>query len=225
MSKKNLILCFSSLRPNQLPKGSLKDREANYELSLKWFLKSLPENWDVIYNDNTISNLNELENESLRNMLSNMNVILHNNNHGSTNKGAGEHDMCDKSFRSINPSEYNWVTYFTARHIIPNSWYFDKLVNELDEYECVMSNPVFDILTNYNHLVSAPNNYNDMLFSMKSNIFKDFVDSIDVNNLKVNKKNSEEHLFEFVNNNNNKTHILESLGILRNDSIVGWQLI
>lgn len=225
MNKKNLILCFSSLRPNNFPKDKLFDREANYNLSLKWLLKSLPDNWDIIYNDNSLSSLDELQNLELKQQLMDLNVMLHNNNHGEINKGAGEHDMCKKSFLSINKDDYKWVTYFTARHIIPNSWYFD-LLNKFDNYNCIMSNPDFDMLSNCKTLLSAPNNYNDMLFSMKSNVFKEFVDSINIETLKRYNKNSEKHLFEFVNNKyKDSTRHLEHLGILRNDLNIGWHLV
>ena len=225
MSKKNIILCFSSLRPSNYQVDKLDSRESNYKLALEWLLKALPENWDIIYNDNTLEDLDELKNGELRNRLIGMNTMLHKSNHGASNKGAGEHDMCKKSFLTINPEEYNWVTYFTARHIISNSLYFDRLEKECEEYDCIMSNPDFDFLSDYKHLISAPNMYNDMLFSMKSNVFKNFVESIDVEYLKSKNKNSENHLFEFVKNNNYKTLELESLGILRNDPTLGWHLV
>lgn len=227
MSDKNLIICFSSIRPSNYPSDKLKDRESNYNLSLKWLLKSLPSNWDIIYNDNTLLSLNEIENEELKQNLSKINLILHNDNIGNSNKGAGEHDMCKKSFITINPKNYKWVTYFTARHVIPNSWYFDNLENKYDNYDAVMSNPPFYYLS-YQYIESEKTLYNDMLFSMKSNVFEDFVSSIDVNNLMVNNKNSETHLFEFIHNNNINKVVLDSLGILRNDLLPqssGWHLV
>jgi hypothetical protein len=225
MSDKNLIICFSSIRPSNYPLDKLKDRESNYNLSLKWLLKSLPSNWDIIYNDNTISSLDDIENDELRESLSNLNVILHNNNIGSLNKGAGEHDMCKKSFSTINPKDYKWVTYFTARHIIPNSWYFDNLENKYDNYDAVMSNPSFHYLS-YQYAKSDKNLYNDMLFSMKSDVFQDFISSIDTNNLIIKHKNSETHLFEFVNDKKINKIELDSLGILRNDwQSFGWHLV
>ena len=225
MNKKNLILCFSSLRPINFPKDKLSEREANYNLSLKWLLKSLPNNWDIIYNDNSLSSLDELENPELKEQLKGLNIILHNNNHGEINKGAGEHDMCKKSFLSININDYNWVTYFTARHIIPISLYFDKLDSYFNTYNAVMSNPPFYYL-NYKESKSADLLYNDMLFSMKSETFKKFVDTIDVNNLKVRHKSSEKHLYEFINENEINKFELDELGILRNDhQSFGWHLV
>jgi hypothetical protein len=228
MRKKNLILCFSSLRPSQYSEDMLKTRELNYDLSLEWLLKSLPNNWDVIYNDNTLSSLNELKNESLKNRLSNdrVKVILHNTNEGSINKGAGEHDMCRRSFLRVNPDEYNWVTYFTARHIIPNSWYFDKLESEWSSYDSIMSNPEFYYLSNYKKTNISEGLYNDMLFSMKSDVFRSFIDSIDIQTLKNQHKNSENHLYEFVQSSSLNNLEIESLGILRNDhQSYGWHLV
>ena len=224
--KKNLILCFSSLRPVEFTSDQLVDREKNYDLALECLLKSIPNNWDIIYNDNTLNDLSELTNQSLKDRLkdSRIKVMLHKNNEGSINKGAGEHDMCRKSFSRINPEEYNWVVYFTARHLILNPWYFVNLEN-ISEYECVMSNPVFYFLNNYSKLESEKGQYNDMIFSMKSEIFSKFVDSIDVQNLKDKHKNSERHLYEFIQEKGLKTIELESLGILRRDKNLGWHLI
>jgi hypothetical protein len=64
-----------------------------------------------------------------------------------------------------------------------------------------------------------------MIFSMKSEIFSQFVDSIDVQGLKDKHKNSERHLYEFIKEKEFKTANLESLGILRRDKNLGWHLI
>jgi hypothetical protein len=228
MGKKNLILCFSSLRPSQYDEKFLEDREKNYLLSLDWLLRAIPENWDIVYNDNTINSISDLKNHDLINLLNSkrINLFLHGDNEGSVNKGAGEHDMCKKSFSTINPDEYNWVSYFTARHIIPNSWYFDKLETEWNEHESVMSNPGFYYLSNYKYAESANGLYNDMLFSMKSNIFTKFINSIDVDLLKRMGKNSETHLFEFISSSVEKNLVIDNLGILRNDhQSYGWHLV
>jgi hypothetical protein len=228
MHKKNLILCFSSLRPSQYSEEMLVKRESNYDLSLEWLLKSIPDNWDIVYNDNTLNDLNDLKNESLKNRLSDkrIKVVLHKSNEGSVNKGAGEHDMCRKSFLKINPKEYNWVSYFTARHIIPNSWYFDKLDTDWKSYDCLMSNPGFYYLSNYTQVKSTEGLYNDMLFSMKSDVFRKFIDHIDVQLLKIQHKNSENHLYEFVQSGNFSNLEIENLGILRNDhQSYGWHLV
>jgi hypothetical protein len=228
MRKKNLILCFSSLRPSQYSEDMLTNRELNYDLSLNWLLKSIPDNWDIIYNDNTLSSLDELKNESLKSRLSSdrIKVILHNTNEGSVNKGAGEHDMCRRSFLKVNPEEYNWVTYFTARHIIPNSWYFDKLDSEWSNYDSIMSNPEFYYLSNYEKSDISQGLYNDMLFSFKSDIFRHFIDNIDIQVLKNQHKNSENHLYEFVQSGNFTNLEIPNLGILRNDhQSHGWHLV
>jgi len=206
----------------------LNQREKNYDLALEWLLKSVPENWDIIYNDNTLNDLSDLKNESLKKRLQDerIKLIFHKSNEGSKNKGAGEHDMCRKSFIEINPEDYNWVSYFTARHIIPNSWYFDALEKEFNDYECVMSNPKFYYLNNFAIVPSSTGLYNDMLFSMKSNVFSEFIAHIDIELLKSEHKNSENHLYEFVKKNNLKNFELESLGILRNDhQSHGWHLV
>jgi len=228
MYKKNLILCFSSIRPSQYSEDMLTTRELNYDLSLEWLLKSLPDNWDVIYNDNTLGSIDELKNESLKNRLSSdrIKLVLHNNNEGDFNKGAGEHDMCKKSFLKLNSDGYNWVTYFTARHIIPNSWYFDKLESAWSTYDSVMSNPEFYYLNNYEKTAISKGLYNDMLFSMKFDTFRNFIDSINIQKLKDQHKNSENHLYEFIQSGKFNNLEIENLGILRNDhQSYGWHLV
>ena len=95
---KNIIFCFSSLHPSGFDKAQVEIREKNYDLALTWLLKSIPDDWDIIYNDNTLGHVDELTNISLKNNLNSnrIKILLHKNNLGSTNKGAGEHDMCKK---------------------------------------------------------------------------------------------------------------------------------
>lgn len=222
---KNLILCFSSIRPKHFNSEQLNIREKNYDLALEFLLKCLPDNWDVIYNDNTLSDISEIYNENLKSKLKKITVVLHKDNEGSTNKGAGEHDMCRKAFLNNIHDKYNWVVYFTARHIINTPWYFNMLDGEWKDFDSVMSNPTFHYL-NYDKLESANNNYNDMLFAMKFDLFKLFVDSINIDNLKTNGINSEKHLYDFVKSNKNiNNKEIDFLGLLRNDSLTGWHFV
>lgn len=206
----------------------LDQREKNYHLSLECLLRSIPNHWDIIYNDNTLSSLSEIQNENLKEKLSHerIKVILHNDNEGTINKGAGEHSMCKKSFETIEPEEYNWISYFTARHIIPNSWYFDNLDGDWKNYDSVMSNPPFFYLANYLRTDPSQGLYNDMLFSMRSKTFKKFIDYIDVDLLKSRHMNSENRLYDFISSGDYKNLEIESLGILRNDhQSYGWHLV
>lgn len=224
---KNAILCFGSFHPSNMNNFQHNIREKNYEIALTWLLNSLPENWDIFYNENTLYNLNELQSENLKQQLSSKRVMLmlHNNNIGNINKGAGEHDMCKKCFNEIDYMKYNWIVYFTARHIIPNSWYFDKLSNDWNSYDAVMSNPDFYYL-DYTRETSIINIYNDMLFSMKANTFFQFVSSIDVDRLRSLHKSSESDLYDFIQNNDINKIEVEHLGILRNDhQSRGWHLV
>ncbi len=222
---KNIIFCFSSIHPQGFSKTQIIDRENNYNLSIEWLLKIIPKNWDIVYNENTLESINDLANTSLKDKLSNVNIILHKNNEGQTNKGAGEHDMCRRCFNSIDYTQYNWIVYFTARHIIPNSWYFDNLEKDFQSFDAVMSNPKFFYL-NYMQTDFTKNLYNDMIFSMKSLTFKKFVDSINVDKLKHLHKSSENHLYDFINENNINKKEINYLGILRNDhQSHGWHLI
>jgi hypothetical protein len=226
MDKKNLIICFSSIKPEGFKKEQVQEREKNYDLALDFLIKSLPKNWDIIYNDNTLDSIDDIQNENLKSKLSSIKLVLHKNNEGNNNKGAGEHDMCKKCFLNHVENKYNWIVYFTARHIIPNSWYFNMLDSEWSNFDCVMSNPPFYYL-NFKKVDASKNLYNDMLFAMKHDLFDSFVDSIDIIKLKNFHMNSENHLFDFVNSNK-KINIkeIDSLGILRNDfRSFGWHLV
>lgn len=228
MAKKNLIMCFSSLRPSQFSYEELLLREKNYDLALEWLLKSIPDSWDIIYNDNTIKSMDDLLFQPLKEKLDNVHkLILHNDNHGEFNKGAGEHDMCKKCFLQLEAEEYEWVVYFTARHIIPNSNIFESLLNKFQEFDCVVSNPDFYYLNNFLRVQSASGLYNDMLFAMKSKSFTRFIDFVDVQLLKREHKGSEQHLYDFIKLNEDiNTVELPHLGILRYDhQSYGWHLV
>jgi hypothetical protein len=228
MVKKNLIMCFSSLRPLQFTYDELILREKNYDLALDWLFKSVPENWEIIYNDNTLVSIDDLVFQPLKEKLSRVNkLILHNDNHGEYNKGSGEHDMCKKCFSKLEAIDYEWVIYFTARHIIPNSGIFDSLISKYQEFDCVVSNPDFYYLSNFLKVQSASELYNDMLFAMKSTAFTRFIDFVDIELLKREHKGSEQHLFDFIKLNSDlKTIEIPQLGILRYDhQSYGWHLV
>ena len=88
-----------------------------------------------------------------------------------------------------------------------------------------MSNPEFFYL-NYIKTNATKGLYNDMIFSMKSNVFKKFVESIDIEKLQMLCKNSENHLYDFINENKINKKEIEHLGILRNDhQSFGWHII
>lgn len=222
---KNLILCFSSIKPTGPSTKHLPTREFNYDMALDFLLKNLPKNFELLYNENTLQSLDQISHPGLKSKLKGLHVLLHNNNEGSVNKGAGEHDMCKRAWDSIQDKQnYNWVVYFTARHIIPNPWYFEFLERH-DDFDAVMSNPDFHYL-NYRKSEAAPSMYNDMLFAMKAPVFDAFVKSIDVSGLQEQHKNSEQHLYEFINNGGYGVKEIPSLGILRNDhQSHGWHLV
>lgn len=243
--KKNLIVCFSSIRPenfgfNNLNLGQtfdLSDREKDYELALTWLLKVIPENWDIVYNDNTLNSLDEIQNKELKRLLKtgSLKVLLHNDNNASRftpNKkpfdiGIGYLTTCVNSFDCLNYEKYNWITSFTARHIITTPYYFDLVENKLQEYEIILSNPVhyyFD--KKFPNKQPIGNWYNDMLFSMKADVYKKYIQSIDIEKLRIPYTHSEKHLYNFVNAADYKVKKLEYLGILRNNySDFGWHLV
>ena len=158
---KSIIFCFSSLHPSGFNKSQLEIREKNYDIALVWLLKTIPNNWDIIYNDNTLEQIDDLMNLSLKNNLKSdrIKVLLHKGNNGADNKGAGEHDMCKKCFNNIDFKQYKWIVYFTARHIIPTPWYFESLEKEWSSFDAIMSNPSFFYL-DYTTSTPTKNLYN-----------------------------------------------------------------
>ena len=103
----NLVLVFSSFHVDSDPN---REREEEYAICYEQLLRILPKKFNALFCDNTISDLSDLKNERLKNVLKNKLKMFYNNNIGKTNKGLGELDMLVTARSKIMFSFYDSVS-------------------------------------------------------------------------------------------------------------------
>ena len=103
----NLVLVFSSFHVDSDPN---REREEEYAICYEQLLQVLPENFTVLFCDNTVSDISELKNERLKNVVKDKLKMFYNDNIGKTNKDLGELDMLVKARSKILFSFYDSVS-------------------------------------------------------------------------------------------------------------------
>ena len=117
---------------------------------------------------------------------------------------------------AIDTSPYENISYVTARRFYTCPYVFER--TELMSKPALLSNPDFvffdgRVLESYKH-----NCFNDMFFSMKTQIMKEYAE-YSVNRMQYNISNSigsEYNLYNFVSDNKLDYEWLDWLGIVRN---------
>ena len=210
---KNLILCFSSFHVNSDPNNQ---REVEYLKCYEQLLRVKPSNFDLLFVDNTTSNINSIANNNLKNIINGHKHILYDQNIGVHNKGLGELHMLSIAQQAIDFNHYENVIYLTGRRIITCPYVFEK-TEKLNKKALMSNPPIIRIMDGYINDVNHAC-YNDMFFAMKSNIMikyieyaKPFFDNV------INTFGSEEILYKFINENSISYEWIESLGFIRND--------
>jgi hypothetical protein len=212
--KTNLVLAFSSFHVDSDPNY---EREEEYALCYEQLLRVLPENFTVLFCDNTVSDVSELKNERLKNVLKSNLKMFYNNNVGTTNKGLGELDMLVTAMKKITFSSYETISYLTGRRIITCPYVFDKMTNL--KKDAIMSNPPIYSINTGNEYPSGEKLYNDMFFGMKSSLMIEYAKFVETLICKPTHLGSEQFLYKFVNEVGVDFEWIESLGFIRND----WQ--
>ena len=217
---KNLILCFSSIHVNS---DVSRNREIEYQICYEQLVRVVPDNYDIVYLDNTMDSPEDLSynvNE-LKHILNNNEHLFRNNNLGAGgNKGMGELEMLITASENYKFENYDKICYLTGRRIITCPYVFDK-TNDLKEEALISNPPIFQVINGHEH----PTNhelYNDMFFAMKSKTMMGYVEH-SRNNLQNNINNgigSEQNLFRFINENKISYEWLNQLGFIRND----WEM-
>ena len=103
---KNLILCFSSFHVNSDPNNQ---REVEYLKCYEQLLRVKPANFDLLFVDNTTSNINSIANNNLKNILNGHKHFLYDQNIGVHNKGLGELHMLSIAQQAIDFNHYENV--------------------------------------------------------------------------------------------------------------------
>lgn len=214
---KNLVTVFCSLRPEQLSEEVNQARELDYFICLSQLLRVVPDNFEIVFCDNTINDASEIQSDDLRNVfISQANLFL-GQNIGTVNKGMGELHMLKACSAAVDFSLYNTVSYCTGRKIFTCPYVFER-TNAMKK-DGLISNPDFTYLTGKFHETEKNGMFNDMFFSLKSELMQDYADwsySRIPDNIK-NHIGSEQNLYTFINERNIEYEWLEWLGVVRND--------
>tara|TARA_B100001996_G_scaffold195545_1_gene149750 strand:- start:99 stop:797 length:699 start_codon:yes stop_codon:yes gene_type:complete len=215
----NLALAFCSLRPSQYSEDVRDTRENEYLISLKQLKRVLPESFDLLICENTINDIEEIKNKELAELLSEseMCAMGSDGNIGTKNKGLGEFAMLKSALDQTDIDKYENISYVTARRIFTCPYVFEKTENL--EKKALLSNPDFLYLGGEFTESYKGNLFNDMFFSMKSDLMLKYADySISrVDHLSKNHIGSEYNLYDFITENNIDYEWLEWLGMVRND--------
>ena len=214
--RKHLLLSFSSFHVGSDPQNK---REEEYAICYEQLLRVLPDDFVCRFIDNTTDNISDIKNERLKNVLAETPSILYNNNVGKTNKGLGELHMLVRAKKLLNFSDYKTISYLTGRRIITCPYVFDK--TKENKKEAMISNPPIYSLQTGQPYPTGVNLYNDMFFSMKSEVmvrYCQYAESI----LERGSSGlgSEQILYNFINENSIDYEWIEHLGFIRND----WEM-
>ena len=167
---KHLIFASASFH---IPNYNYLLRENEYYYCILQLLRVIPENYEIVICDNTITTINDIQLVGLIQLLSKPNIkfLILSRNIGTQNIGMGELDELIFTSQNIDFKIYDKIVYFTLRKFVTNPWIFEK-VNNLQK-DILVSNPPFLALrNNYSFSFSKPtsNLYNDMFFDISSDL-------------------------------------------------------
>jgi len=212
---RNLILVFSTFLIKNRDELYNRSRQNDYAICYNQLLRIIPNYFDVVFVDNSVSHSNEITLQSLLSVLKDQKILLTQRNLGLKNKGVGELAMLIQASSVINFGDYENVVYCTGRKLFTCPYPFEKAVQT--DQQATVANPDFQFLDG-TFIKSAKGMYNDMLFSMKSQTMTNFVEytRTRLDYLEQYMINSETNLFNFIQENNVTIQELPALGIVRN---------
>ena len=216
---KHLIFCSASFHISSQP---VIQRENEYYYCILQLLRVIPENYEIVICDNTITTISDIKLFELRQLLNKPNIkfLILARNIGKQNIGMGELDELIFTSQNVDFKLYDKIVYFTLRKFVTNPWIFEK-VNALQKNILVSNPPFLALRNNYSFSFSEPtsNLYNDMFFAMSSELMLKYIE-YSINQMVINIKNqngSEQNLYNFININNYEYEWLEYLGLIRID--------
>lgn len=216
---KHLIFCSASFHISSQP---VIQRENEYYYCILQLLRVIPENYEIVICDNTITTISDIQLFELKQLLNKPNIkfLILARNIGTQNIGMGELDELIFTSQNVNFKLYDKIVYFTLRKFVTNPWIFEK-VNALQKNILVSNPPFLALRNNYSFSFSEPtsNLYNDMFFAMSSELMLKYIE-YSINQMVINIKNqngSEQNLYNFININNYEYEWLEYLGLIRID--------
>lgn len=218
--KKNLVFCSASFH---IPSYAHDVRENEYHICLFQMLRMIPNNYDIVVCDNTVTCVQDLQCEKLRQIFTsnpNIQILFLERNIGTHNIGMGELDELIYTSTQIDFTKYDKIVYFTLRKIMTNPYLFEK-VNAISK-DALVSNPgflFFEKNNTFTYKHSIPNLFNDMFFAMSSPLMLQYIEYSRAHiayNLK-NNIGSEQNLHHFIKYYHIDCEFLESLGLIRID--------
>lgn len=225
----NLCIAFCSLRPKNYDENFNNFRELEYLTCLEQIYRIIPKNFEILICENTIDDIDHLNDKNLQIFLKNSNTLLTGakSNIGLSNKGLGELLMLKNALRSLDIGKYSYISYVTARRFYTCPYVFER-TNSLKK-EALISNPDFLYLDGKFLKSEKKEMFNDMFFSLATEKMVDY-SYFSESFLKktsffkfYNKKNkiigSEQILYKFITLKEIEYEYLDWLGIVRND----WQ--
>jgi hypothetical protein len=214
---KHLLFCSASFHIDNI-NNILRENE--YLHCIIQLLRVIPDNFEIVICDNSVSSINDLHNSELKKILGKVNTLFLDRNLGKQNIGMGELDELIYVSEHYNFLNYNKIIYFTLRKIVTNPWIFEQ-VNKMTK-GALISNPEFlHLNTSYNLYYSpaAEKLYNDMFFALDKELMIKYVNhskTMMIHNLKKG-VGSEQNLYNFINENNIEFEKLNYFGLIRID--------
>lgn len=213
---KSLVVIFSSFNLEKSTADYNIERQKEYAVCYRQLFRVIPDNFDILFVDNSIKSIDEINSADLRETLSKSRLLLTMQNFGEKNKGVGELVMLIQSSQTVNFLEYEKICYCTGRKFFTCPYPFEKATET--NKPVIVSNPDFQFLNGKFKSV-AKNMFNDMFFAMDSKTMIQFIEFTKprLQIMENHMINSETNLFEFVHENKLDFQFLEFLGIIRNE--------
>lgn len=213
---KSLVVVFSSFNLEKSTSDYNIERQKEYAACYRQLHRVIPENFDILFIDNSINSFDEIKSTELREVLSGSRLLLTAQNFGERNKGVGELVMLIQSSQAVNFLEYEKICYCTGRKFFTCPYPFEKAIET--NKEATVSNPDFQFLNGEFRSV-AKNMFNDMFFAMNSKTMIQFIEFTKprLQIMESHMINSESNLYEFIYQNKIDFQFLEFLGIIRNE--------
>jgi hypothetical protein len=214
---KNLIFCSATFH---IQTGDNMLRENEYLCCINQLLRVIPSNFEIIICDNSVSNIDNLSNLELKNVLKKLNICFLNRNIGVNNIGMGELDELIYVSEKYDFLKYDKIVYFTLRKIVTNPWIFEQ-VNKMTKNALISNPPFLHLKSNYmiHYSPPTPNLYNDMFFALDKNLMMNYV-QYSKSRIQYNLDNvigSEQNLFYFIRDNHIDFDTLSYFGLIRID--------
>lgn len=126
--------------------------------------------------------------------------ISKNKKNNLKNKGAKECICLKEFFENTNSDENDLYIKITGRYSLDSDWFFEQINNNLE----------FDF---YGKLMDNNQQIFTGLFAIKSKLFKDFLNWLDIDKMEINMINFEKLLKNYIDSSNSKSLYLEKLDL------------